>query len=555
MKRNWVLPASDFTDSTLTEAEKAVKQFIKTREYSSDTLSNSLDDLPSETLLKDLPKAVKRIFQAIKRNEKIIVYGHDDLDGITSCYLIFDFLSCAGSVNHYYYLPNRLVDRHGICQNALDFAVAYQAKLIISVDNGISSVQEVKDLNEIGIDTIILDHHIPGDELPSAYAIINPKQEDCQYPEKMLAGVGVCFMIVRELCRQAEIEFKDVWYFWTAVGTIADKVPLQGINRKIVKFVMHNFELFLKDYLLMYLYNQQKKFVFNPSKMGFINFVIRTLYNGRELNGKNKSFQLIMSNQFEKELLYNDLQQIREQNDTLIKQNLKWLEENILYTLKKNEFKFSQNGLYEFNEGVYAYTKNNKLMLLLVLDKKHNLAYSLLGIHANFLYHELKVPVIMLKHKHESNFVAEARGPKWFDLVNSFNYCQEFFIQYGGHVKAAGFLIEEKRILPLLSKLNEFILTNEFSMPEINNSIKIDAEFSHFNKETIDYFYEMLEPFGQSFSEPLILIKNYNYSEEDRYYFYNLPEEITLGENYDLLVEINEHKNYRVKDWEKSITK
>jgi len=550
MHFNWTLPDENLN---------CIEQFLKSRNLDKPTLDCDSTLLPDENLLKDIDKACNRILKAIKDNEKIIVFGHDDLDGITSCYLIFDFLTSAGSINHYYYLPNRAVDRHGLCQNLIDFAVAYEAKLIISVDNGISSVKEVADLVDLDIDTIILDHHIPTDELPSAYAVVNPKQSDCQYPEKMLAGVGVCFFIVKKLCQLIDLDFKEIWYFWTAVGTIADKVPLQGVNRYFVKYVLNNFYFFLEDFTLKFVYNQQKKYIYSPSKMGYINYLIRILYNGRDLNGKNKSFQFIISTQFEKEVLFIELNEIREQNDTLIKQNLQSLDELFLTELKKiwrklpSKYELKDKYCNEIEEDVFVFTKDSKPLLLVVIDKKHNFAYSLLGIHASYLYNELKIPVIMIKPKDSEHFVAEARGPKWFNLVECFNYCQDAFTQYGGHVKAAGFLIENSNITLFKQKLKSFINEKDFTLPELQTMINIDAIFKNFNKQEIDCFYERLEPFGQGFAEPVILIKNYSYRDEDKYYFYGLTDEVISGGLWDLVVIINEHRNFRVKDYKKNI--
>ncbi|MDD4157054.1 MAG: DHH family phosphoesterase [Candidatus Cloacimonetes bacterium] len=549
MHYNWNLPSQDLTQ---------VEQFLQVRELDKSILKSDINNLPSENLFKDIDKAINRIIKAIKNNEKIIIFGHDDLDGITSCFLIFDYLTDAGSINHYYYLPNRAVDRHGICQNLIDFAVAYEAKLIISVDNGISSVKEVSDLNDLGIDTIILDHHIPAQELPPAYAIVNPKQGDCQHPDKMLAGVGVCFFIVKKLCQLSEIKFKEIWYFWTAVGTIADKVPLQGSNRVFVKYVLNNYSSFLKDVTLSYVFNQQKKNVYSPSKMGFINYLIRILYNGRELNGKNKSFQFIIANQFEKEVLFQELSEIKEQNDMLIKQNLQSIDELFLKEMHNythslpSKYQLENTAFNEIEDDIFIYYESDKPMLVLIIDKKHNFAYSLLGIHASYIYSELKIPVIMIKPKDEKHYVAEARGPKWFNLVECFTYCQDAFIQYGGHIKAAGFLIENDKIDLFKQKLMLFFKEKKFLLPEPQTHINIDAIFNNFNKDEIDSFYTALEPFGQGFSEPVVLIKNYSYREEDKYYFYNLAEEITIGGLWNLVVSINEHGNFKIKDYKKN---
>ena len=186
-------------------------------------------------LLKDMDKAVNRILSALENKEKIIIYGDYDVDGITSTSILFLFLKENGAIVDYY-IPNRMEEGYGLNLEAINKIKDKGTDLIITVDTGITAVNEVALAKELGMDVIITDHHECQAEVPQAYAVIDPKQEDCSYPFKLLAGVGVSFKLIQALAKKLNNENSICKYMdIVSVGTVADIVPLIDENRILVK--------------------------------------------------------------------------------------------------------------------------------------------------------------------------------------------------------------------------------------------------------------------------------------------------------------------------------
>ncbi len=205
-------------------------------------LSPSLSHLPDPNLLKGMEKTVKRLLQAIERHEKVLVYGDYDVDGISSTVILVQFFRQVG-LHVFYHIPSRLQEGYGLNGETIREYAKEGVSLLVTVDCGISNIDEVACATSFHMDTIITDHHEPPAELPAAYAIINPKQADCPYPEKNLAGVGVAFNLLvacRRAMREAgmlsgEINLKR-YLDMVALGTVADVMPLTGVNRIFVKY-------------------------------------------------------------------------------------------------------------------------------------------------------------------------------------------------------------------------------------------------------------------------------------------------------------------------------
>ncbi len=192
-------------------------------------------DVAHPSLLKDADKSVDRILQAIENNEKILIAGDYDVDGITSSAMMLICLLPLGA-NINYFLPNRVRDGYGLSSKVVERAAKNGYKLIITVDNGITAFEPAKRAKELGVDLIITDHHRQHDELPDAYAIVNPNQNACSYPFKTLAGVGVGFKILTLLYERKNLQMPNKAYELLLLGTIADVVPLVGENRFWVRY-------------------------------------------------------------------------------------------------------------------------------------------------------------------------------------------------------------------------------------------------------------------------------------------------------------------------------
>jgi len=187
-------------------------------------------DVPHASLMRDANKAVDRILLAIKNEEKILIAGDYDVDGITSSGMMIMCLSKLGAKINFF-LPNRARDGYGLAEKTVVRAADNNYKVIITVDNGITAFGPAKKAKELGIDLIITDHHRSHDELPDAFAIVDPNQKDCEYPYKHLAGVGVSFKILALLYEKLNKKMPSKIYELLLLGTVADVVPLVGENR------------------------------------------------------------------------------------------------------------------------------------------------------------------------------------------------------------------------------------------------------------------------------------------------------------------------------------
>jgi single-stranded-DNA-specific exonuclease len=208
---------------------------VTTPEAAARFLGPSLDHLHDPLALTDMAAAVDRVFAAIARKERVAIHGDYDADGITSTVILERAIaSLGGDVSHF--IPERIRDGYGLQVPAVERLHADGARLIISVDCGIRSVDAASRASELGLDLIVTDHHEPDGELPKALAVINPKRHDCRYPDKNLAGAGVALKLVQALCAKAG---RDAWLpafvKIAAIGTLADVVPLVGENRAIAK--------------------------------------------------------------------------------------------------------------------------------------------------------------------------------------------------------------------------------------------------------------------------------------------------------------------------------
>ena len=231
-------------------AQLLIKRGITDPREGEKFLSPLLQHLHNPFLMKDMEKGTERIVQALHNKEKITIYGDYDVDGITGCTLLIDFLRYLG-VQTSYYIPHRLKEGYGLNAEAVKNIAAHGTNLLISVDCGVSDREEIELAQQLGVDTIVVDHHEPS-PLPSpAYAVLDPLQPDCHFPFKGLAGVGVVFYLVIAL--RSRLRDKGFWRDRTepnlnryldlvALGTIADIVPLIDVNRVLVTFGLKELE-------------------------------------------------------------------------------------------------------------------------------------------------------------------------------------------------------------------------------------------------------------------------------------------------------------------------
>lgn len=500
-----------------------INQILTNRKKSKDDYEKTIADLPDDFLLKDLDIAVERILSALYSNERIVIFGHDDPDGVTSTYLLYDFFESCGFQNHYYYIPNRLIDHHGIQDSCLSFLKEKQADLLITVDNGISSKDKVEEIKALGVDVIITDHHLFDQEnIPQARAVVNPKRQDCSYPYDMIAGVGVSLMLVRGLAKQLDKEVKPAYYFWTAVGSLADRVPMADVNWIIVRHVLENWDQ-MKDNTIDML-----KSICNPiqnyyDKLSFLTYSYRMIANGREIEGKHHGLKFMLANDREK---YDE------------------------FALIQNEKKANEQNLYALNNIISELLADYDGTGLVYFDTDDRIPNPLLGTCATFLVNTLYEPVIMLKER-DGVIICEGRCSEGFSILDAFKYCEESLIQYGGHVRAGGFTMNKENLDRFLELYKEYFLLQK-QVIEDNKTIDIDAviDISELDNNAIEQLDFML-PFGHDNPEPMILVKNYDLKGNHHKLAFDSATRNNLHDDkiYELIVQISNNGQAKVVDY------
>ncbi len=477
--------------------------------------------------MKDIQKAARRIIKAVEHKEKIIIFGHDDIDGISATYILFDFLETIGSQNHFYFIPNKLTDNHGIQNELLNKIPDEKFDLLITVDNGISDFHAISKIQKNYCDVIVTDHHLVQKNVPNAFAVVNPKQKDCDFDFDMLAGVGVVFFLVRIIAEELNTTIDKNYLFWFAAGTIADKVPLVNINRIFVKEVLDNWYNFndniltsLEQYLrpALNFYNRTKN----------IEFINRLFSNGRRANGENLSLKALLSSKSEQNSLVNDL----------------------LSELKQHEEEIKELKLF-LNKIEPTSINNNSF---LYYDKENNIPQQLTGFSASYFAKKNKIPVIILKAKN-GIISAEARCTDGFNLIRLFEYCKDELIQFGGHVKAAGCTMKKEKLDSFTDKFDEYIKIKQKDIDD-NKIIKIDAVLPADKLDQLDDYiqmdYNMLQPFGQGNPSPKFLIKNYLPSRD--YHKAKIKSgypKLNYDEYYNIVIEF-QRSNFNIIDYRKA---
>ncbi|HOZ00482.1 MAG TPA: DHH family phosphoesterase [Candidatus Syntrophosphaera sp.] len=441
-------------------------------------LAADIYTLPDEGLLANIDKVAERIGNALYRNEPLAIFGHDDPDGVTSTYILYQFLNSCGYQKHNYFIPNRNLEPHGIQQSFVDFVAKNGYKLAITVDNGISSQSGVAKLKALGCETIVVDHHlIQPEQLPDALAIVNPQLPECQYPFKQLAGVGVTLMLVRYLGRILEHPVPLSAYFWTAVGSIADKVPMTGLNRILARHVIEHWDE-LDDPSIEFLARNHTRIDGAMDIFNFMQATARLIANGREEGGQHTALRFLLQRSDAKARLFQNLEE------------------------QKNQWEGELNRVFSFLDTVSAGFEGNGFIYF---DDDDVIPYALLGTASTYILGKLGIPTLMLK-LHNGDIVCEGRCGEGFNMVEAFRACKGLLKQFGGHVRAAGFVLEQANYDAFLECYNDFLAKNPVLAPSATDEgydavLALD-EFDDANWRDLEY----LLPFGQQNPEPRILV-------------------------------------------------
>ena len=482
IKYNWIYPTYD--ESFIKEVEsysiskniakilnaRDIKDISSVKKFFSDEFEEGYDPY----LMYDMQKAVDRINEAIDNEEKILVYGDYDADGITSTVLLVETLISLGA-NVSSYIPNRFEEGYGPNKEAFTKIINSGISLIITVDNGIAGVEEVELANELGCDVIITDHHKIQDIIPNAYAIIHPEHPEGDYPFKKLAGVGVAFKLAHALL---EI-FPDFLLDLVAIGTIADMVSITDENRIFVK---QGLELLNEDpriglKMLLELSNINSKI--DEQTVGF--------YIAPKLNsiGRMDSAKLGLSF-----LMAEDAANARVLAEQIEKFNIE-------------RKQVTEEIVKDVIDKIETSDKKNKNVIMISVDYHEGV----LGIVASNIVEKYQKPVFIMNSK-EGILKGSARSIYDFNIYTAMNKISDLFIAFGGHTLAAGFSFDEVN----LNKIEDF-LDNEYENYKQNNELKSTKNIDIVTSlEEISYQFfnslEALKPYGMDFEKPTILIEN-----------------------------------------------
>ena len=442
-------------------------------------LNPTRNDFYDPYLMPDMDKAVERIIKAINNQEKVMIYGDYDVDGITSITVLKKFLEERG-LKTGHYIPNRLEEGYGLNENAIRSIAEQKYTLMITVDCGISGIEEVELANQLGIETIITDHHEQSESLPNAYAIINAKRKDSQYPFRGLAGCGAVFKLIQAISLRLGLEEKEFLKYLdiVCVGTISDIVPLVDENRVIAKLGL--------------------KLVAQTRNIGLRELILQSGY--KKIDSNTISFGVAPRINACGRMGYQE-----EALDLFLTNNI---EEARKITARLNSYNLERQTKEKdiFEQAIKELEKEDIEKLNTIVLSGDNWHHGVIGIVASKLTEKVYKPTILICF--EDNIgKGSGRSLPGFDLHEALVETSAYLEKYGGHEMAVGLSLKKE-------KYNDFKLAFEEiakskNIQQIIPVIKIDSIITakDVNKKTIQDL-EMLEPFGEKNKNPIFVYKN-----------------------------------------------
>ncbi|MEP6725565.1 MAG: single-stranded-DNA-specific exonuclease RecJ [Bacteroidota bacterium] len=493
MQKRWkILTAPDKEVNELQQSLKVspvickilVQRGIETFEKAKNYFRPQLEQLHDPWLMKDMRKACNRIFDAISKKEKILVFGDYDVDGTTAVASMYQFLQKIYSpLLVAFYIPHRYREGYGISKMGIDHAKENNFTLIISLDCGIKSVELIQYAKNIGIDFIVCDHHLPEEELPPAVAILNPKQKDCGYPYKELCGCGVGFKLITALAQELQVPEEDYYCYLDLVATAiaADIVPMTGENRVLafygIKRVNENPCNGIKALIEL---GGMKKLTMHITNLVFV-IAPRVNAAGR-MDDAKKAVEMFIEKDYNKafeyaEMLHSDNTNRKEADSNITAEALALIEQDTVLVNRKSTVVFQPH----WHKGV-------------------------VGIVASRLIETYYRPTVVLTKSGEL-VAGSARSVAGFNLYEAIYACREHLLGYGGHFAAAGMTMLPEQVAPFSQKFEEVIsatIAAHLLIPEII----IDAElsFTDLNQALYNIITQM-EPFGPENMRPVFIVR------------------------------------------------
>ena len=492
MEKRWnILPFEEQSADNLHQMLKINKSICKIltqrRIIDFDSARNffvpELSKLHDPWLMKDMDKAVARIHQAFTKREKILVFGDYDVDGTASVACMYSFLSEIYDPEQLdFYIPHRYREGYGVSKAGIDFASLNNFTLIICLDCGIKSVELISYANSLGVDFIVCDHHLPGEKIPDAVAILNPKQKSCFYPYKELCGCGVGFKLMTALTLHYEIAPEKLFCYLdlVSIAIAADIVPMTGENRILAFFGLQKINADPRPGIkaLMELAGIKKAMTITN-----VVFVIAPRVNaaGRMDDGK-KAVQLFIENDPEKAKVYADMLHADNKDR------------------KETDSSITMHALEIINNSELLKSKKT---CVVYSDLWHK---GVVGIVASRLIEHYHRPTIVLT-KSGDHIAGSARSVAGYNLYEAIYQCRDLLVAYGGHFAAAGLTLLPENLEPFIKRFDDVVsatIPDDLLIPEI----VIDAEISF--REIKENFYNIIcrmEPFGPENMRPVFITK------------------------------------------------
>ena len=440
---------------------------INTFEEAKTFFRSDLNQLHNPFLMKGMEIAILRIEQALALNQKILIFGDYDVDGTTAVSVVYSFFKNY-TQNLEYYIPDRYKEGYGISLASIDYAAQNNFKLIIALDCGIKANDKIDYANSKNIDFIICDHHLPGDTIPNAIAVLDPKQNDCPYPYKELSGCGIGFKLIQAYSQKNNINLQICFNYLDLVATsiAADIVPITGENRVLAHFGLEIINKNPRPAIKALLGLMQQKTEITITSLVF-GLSPRINAAGRIEHGSKAVQLLVCEDETEAVELTKAINETNTQRKDLdmgtTLEALEMLETSLLTSTKKSTVVFSNS----WHKGV-------------------------VGIVASRLIEKYYKPTIVLTEA-DGKVTGSARSVKEYDVYSAIEKCSHLLEQFGGHKFAAGLTLKKENVEPFILKFEEIVastITDEQLIPKI----EIDAELNLF--EISDKLVRILKQFA-----------------------------------------------------------
>ena len=441
-----------------------------------------LGSLHDPHLMADMTVGIERTVHAIRRGERITVFGDYDADGMTSTALMIRGLKRAGA-HCDFYVPHRVNEGYGLNSAALERIAAQGTRLVITVDNGISGLEQVRHAKHLGLDVIVTDHHQVGEEMPDAIAVINPNRPDCLYPCKHLTGVGVAFKFIHALLKalgqpaDESIVFLKGLLALVAIGTVADFAPLADENRVLVSHGLRQISASAHTGLAALCRHLKLQGDISATHVGF-QIAPRLNAAGRTSHA-DIGVRLLTTDDMDEALAI--VKELEKCN-----QNRKHVEGSIFtQCMQQVEERFDLE-----SEPV-------------VVVDGHGWHLGVIGIVASRIMEQVDRPVVVLTHNDDC-VKGSARSFGAYNLYQALTTCEHLLVAYGGHPHAAGMTLKAENVDALRKALNAFALEGD-GLQQMAKPLVIDAEVDcrHLSLEMMEHL-RYLEPFGQSNPTPVL---------------------------------------------------